>query len=526
MKYTSANVFCLAVVLLLAACGKTNPPATSAATSSAPASTAAAADSSRPKHIAWFEGDVTAALAAAAQSKKHVLLYWGAAWCPPCHLLKATVFADPRFIEKSQLFVPVYLDGDEPGAQKWGEHFRISGYPTMLVLTADQKEIARISGGMDLQQYANLLDQALLDARPVAAVLATLESGRAGDALKDSCRRVAWNAWGLDDGLNGGDPLLARRLAAAADICGRDDASLGLRLQVFAAVANGAGAARAGTPIDPAMVAALTSQLATPATAAAQYDALRYLAPDFFKGLATQNAGAAKQLADRYVEAMLQAADDARFTRADQLGGVYAALLARTALGGKGDATLLARARQRVARELTTLPDDPWLRTGVVTGVLEVMDALGDHAAAYHLARRESATAHYGYYFMATLADICEHLGRPNEALQWYETAYRQARGSATRVQWGTSHVQALLRLRPEATDRIQRATLDVIGELKGTEGVFRRSRMRIESLDRQLRQWAEADSAQRAPVLRHLSAEYARACPKDCTAFLASPKA
>ena len=70
-------------------------------------------------------------------TNKPVLLYWGAQWCPPCKQLKSAVFSRPDFIEKSKLFVAVYLDGDLPDAQKWGDVFRVTGYPTVVVLKSD-----------------------------------------------------------------------------------------------------------------------------------------------------------------------------------------------------------------------------------------------------------------------------------------------------------------------------------------------------------------------------------------------------
>ncbi len=106
---------------LVSACQRAQPPQPSAPGQGA-------------SGIAWFDGDVPAAFALAKREGRPVLLFWGAQWCPFCHTLKSTVFIRPDFIAKTRLFVPVYLDGDSPGAQSWGEQFDVLGYPTLVVL--------------------------------------------------------------------------------------------------------------------------------------------------------------------------------------------------------------------------------------------------------------------------------------------------------------------------------------------------------------------------------------------------------
>ena len=141
-------------------------------------------------------------------SNKPVLLYWGAQWCPPCKQLKSAVFNRPDFIEKSKLFVAVYLDGDLPDAQKWGDEFRVTGYPTVVVFKPDRTEITRIAGNMDLSLYAGVLDNALGDVRPVKDVIELAVKGEAPLAA-DDCRRLAYHAFGLED-----DGVFRRREAA------------------------------------------------------------------------------------------------------------------------------------------------------------------------------------------------------------------------------------------------------------------------------------------------------------------------
>src|SRR5207248_9753807 len=98
--------------------------------------------------IAWqvasSDAEVDRAFALAKQTGKPLFLYWGAVWCPPCNQVKATLFNRPDFIERSRAFVPVYVDGDKPGAQKVAARFKVSGYPTMILLKPDGSEITRL----------------------------------------------------------------------------------------------------------------------------------------------------------------------------------------------------------------------------------------------------------------------------------------------------------------------------------------------------------------------------------------------
>ncbi len=237
--------------------------------------------------IAWFAGDVPAAFAAAKSSQQPVLLYWGAVWCPPCQQLKATVFSRPDFIARSRQFVPVYLDGDEAGAQKWGEQFKVAGYPTLVVLDADRHELMRIAGSMDLGRYATVLDSALADLQPTGTLLGAAIAGHALDA--GQCRRLAYNGWVLDEVSEAELAKRAQQLSAAALRCPASSRLESARLRVIAASYAGKAAAqdlRLGKVPDQelnAHIDAVATILANRRQAVAIADALQYLDENFFR---------------------------------------------------------------------------------------------------------------------------------------------------------------------------------------------------------------------------------------------------
>ena len=161
--------------------------------------------------IAWHIGDVDSAFAVARAAGKPVLLYWGADWCPPCSRLKATVFRHPEFVDRTRLFVAVNLDGDEPGAQRLGEQFDVSGYPTVIVLSPDREEITRISIFMEMEQYVHALDVALAATQPASAAYAAVLSGVATDS---DLRLLAYYSWGQDNERLVAEPQLPATLKA------------------------------------------------------------------------------------------------------------------------------------------------------------------------------------------------------------------------------------------------------------------------------------------------------------------------
>ena len=430
--------------------------------------------------VAWYQGDVAGAFKVAQSSHKPVLLYWGAKWCPPCQQLKSFVFTRKDFIEKSKQFVSVYLDGDNPGAQKWGERFHVSGYPTVVILGPDQSEITRMSGGMDLSLYADLLDAALSDAKPLRDVLATLRKNPAALSASD-CRRLAYYSWDAGHFLIPDPKELAADLEIAASKCQTLNPTERARLTVNSA-------ALSSTPERARQVMAIVEDRTL---APHVLDVLEDLQESFFTAVQSQEASAATQFEVNWIWTMDQAANDPAVVDADQLYAIGAKLVAlkRFAADKKVPRDVAAEARARVSTALAKSVD-PYVRSGIVNSASYIYDALDDKEAMYQMLMAEVNTAKTPFYYMVDLGQLEEERGNRQEALAWYEKAYRESTGTATRFEWGYDYLAALVRLVPTEHERIRKVGLEVIAELDGPDRIHARARGRLEKLDAALRKW------------------------------------
>jgi len=489
------------------------------------AGTASAAPPAEAAHghgegIAWFKGDVDAAFAAAKASNKPVLLYWGAEWCPPCKQIKASVFSRPDFIEKSKLFVAVYLDGDLPDAQKWGDVFRVTGYPTVVVLTPDRTEITRIAGNMDLSLYARVLDDALGDVNPVKDVLALAAKGGAPLKAAD-CRRLAYHAFDLDDeGLFDSKTLLTA-FENAARLCPPDLAKERARFYILAA-AEAAGQQNdtigKGGKADKqltVLIVRVNELLTNKPLAVANADALRGLPKSFYLAARQSLPQIAPDLRTRVMSIADATTANPQFAPADQLAAQLMKI--RVAQAYSPDDKVPTDVRTvalQTATKMLNVKQEPYVRAGVVNSAINIYIALDDWVRARDLLALEASTSNTPHYYLGDLADAEEHLGNNPRALELLAEAYQKARGPASRFQWGYQYLDGLLRLAPNDVATIEKVGLEVIHELDGPNRIHRRTLSRLDRLDKALRQWN--NSPQRAAVVAKFRAQVAQACAKS----------
>ena len=490
----------IALAALLAACSK--PAEVAAPAAPAPVGKTAAVDRAE-SGIAWkhasSDADVDAAFAQAKAETKPVFVYWGAKWCPPCNQVKATLFNRQDFIERSRAFVPVYVDGDSPGAQKLGARFKVSGYPTMVLFSPQGIELTRLPGEVEAERYTQVLTLGMNAQRPVKEVLAQVKAGGTGLSAND-WRLLAFYSWDTDQQQlvpKDGVPALLKQLA---DACPADQTEVAtrLRLKALAAVDE-----KAAAKPDPAAQATLLKVLADAPTARAYMDVLTNYATDITRALSAKGTPQRAELLSAFDGALKRFEADTTLSRADRMSALIAQVDLATIDAPKGDAAKPAKATPpklpdalltdirdqtaRADREIT----DGYERQAVITAAAYLLERAGLGDESDTLLKANLAKSHSPYYLMSELASNAKARGDKTEALRWYEEAFDKSEGPATRLQWGASYVNALVELAPQDEARIEKAAGQLLAEAaKQPDAFYERSGRSLQRVGTKLQAW------------------------------------
>lgn len=483
--------------------------------------------------VAWqpaaSDAEVDRAFALARASGKPVFLYWGAVWCPPCNQVKATLFSRPDFVERSRAFVPVYVDGDKPGAQKVASRFKVVGYPTMILFKPDGTELTRLPGEVDPQRYLLTLTQGLDAQVPVKALVATALAR--GSLTPAQWRLLAYYSWDTDEQQVLPQASLGQRLGELAQAVPADLPEVRDRLALKALVSQ-ARAAEAGAKAAPkegvtATAAAaptdagkeiLSRVLAQPEAAREQADVLMYHGALLVRHAAP--TGPQRRALAAQLEGVLTAlAQEPGRSRGERIDTLDTRLALWRVIDGAPELTAARRAAAlREVAQLVAATTDRYERQAVIPSAAHVLAEAGLVAESDELLRAELPRAVAPYYHMLGLAANAKKRGDSAAALDWYEQAWRRSEGPATRIQWGVTYVSQVMALRPDDVARVERAASALVAQLQPrAETFYERNQRSLQRLATRLGAWqAEPDMEGRRPAaVQRIRAQLDKTCAR-----------
>jgi protein disulfide-isomerase len=467
----------------------------------------------------WQTGEIETVL----RSGKPVLLYWGAVWCPPCNELKEQVFSKERFREIAKLVTPFYLDGDSANAQALAERYKLTGYPTVLLLSAQGEELTRFSGSLDVQEFEAAVSSAVAGKTSVQALVE-----KKTDLTADEWRILAYTSWDQLEGLTLTDEAtqlveLAKRVPQTLDPAAQ--ASLVSRVATRIALIekpseSGLQAFRNSWPDFWQKISA------SPATIRASRSFLAYNLSETSKLLFGDDLKTKPEFtkfSENWFTAAQTLQQDKTLSADSRLWAHYPELVAYKLV--KPDVkpeALPKELRQKVAaaaRQAISEAKSNFDRHAVISGAAYLLGEVGEFDEARKVLLAEVERTDTPWYYQSSLASLEKAAGRKKEALVWSGKARESVQGRSSKLQWLVSDIALILDIGDDKKTATVAPLLDKYYVMAAQEpdGYLGRNRARAERVAKLVKKHKDANIEQ---VLQ----KHAKSCTTDaCRQHFAS---
>lgn len=391
--------------------------------------------------MVWQTENPTKSLEDAKAQSKHVFLYWGAQWCPPCNAMKAEVFNRPEFQAAIKNMIPIMIDGDSADAQVWSDRFQVAGYPTMLILSPDGTERMRFYGYTPLATIQAAISATELNSESLAELL---KKAKASQPLSETeWRQLTYSDWSKFNDSDG-KPAVELALDLTKIIPAKlanEKSMLSAYVLLNATEAKPELQKKIREQFD-ALFASVTSNETTLLSA-------QILLVEGFSSLKlfTETEVSPEQKKQR-VEAWSSALDRLTKGLGDSISARVSTTAAKVNLAKfqpvNAAQTIKFREELEVLRKELEKIKDQHLQTSLVPTLVDAYENLGDHQVALKILERTAAKSPTPWYFQSHAAYLIKEAGNMNGAVPYYERAMRSAKGSATRIQWTWTYLNAV----------------------------------------------------------------------------------
>lgn len=115
------------------------------------------------KGLKFIECTYAEALLKAKQENKRIFMDCYTSWCTPCKKMLETVFKDTRIGNlMNYQFINVKVNMEEGEGKALSEKYKVTAYPTYLILNPDGTEFNRFTGSAPLAGFVDKLGKALM----------------------------------------------------------------------------------------------------------------------------------------------------------------------------------------------------------------------------------------------------------------------------------------------------------------------------------------------------------------------------
>jgi tetratricopeptide (TPR) repeat protein len=118
----------------------------------------AALATSASASVKWSDESYEQILARAKQENKYVFIDFFATWCGPCKRMDEVTFTDAKVQELLGSMIAADWDAEKDPWMAVAKKYKVSAYPTLLVIGPDGKEVDRHLGFLEPAEFVEVID--------------------------------------------------------------------------------------------------------------------------------------------------------------------------------------------------------------------------------------------------------------------------------------------------------------------------------------------------------------------------------